>query len=92
MGAKISLRRDTPCRLDAVLFGEAQSRIVVCTNEQGLDKLQEIAKEAGIRATPIGLVGGDTLSILVDDSPVIDTSIRDLATPYTDTIPSLMGR
>ena len=50
-------------RPDDLLFGEAQSRIVVSLKTCDLEALKAVAKEAGAPVAVIGRVGGDTLKI-----------------------------
>jgi phosphoribosylformylglycinamidine synthase len=50
-------------RLDALLFGETQGRIVITTRALDAVKVMERAKLLGIRAMRIGTVGGDKLTI-----------------------------
>ncbi|HEV2392671.1 MAG TPA: phosphoribosylformylglycinamidine synthase subunit PurL [Verrucomicrobiae bacterium] len=52
-----------PIRLDALLFGETQARIIVSTAPSDAVKVVERAKLLGIPAMRIGTVGGDHLSI-----------------------------
>ena len=53
-------------RLDALLFGETQGRIVLTTSPLDAVKVVERAKIMGVKAIRIGTVGGDKLSILSD--------------------------
>jgi phosphoribosylformylglycinamidine synthase len=57
-----------PFRLDALLFGETQGRIIVSTAPLDAVKLIARAKLLGINATRIGVVGGDQLHIKVNGS------------------------
>jgi phosphoribosylformylglycinamidine synthase len=50
-------------RLDALLFGETQSRVVITCKPVDAVKVVERAKLMGVLATRIGTVGGDKLSI-----------------------------
>jgi phosphoribosylformylglycinamidine synthase len=50
-------------RLDALLFGETQGRIVITTRALDAVKVVERAKLLGVKATRIGTVGGDKLAI-----------------------------
>jgi phosphoribosylformylglycinamidine synthase II len=50
-------------RLDALLFGETQSRIVISTTAHNAAKVLGQAKVLGIPAAPIGKVGGTELKI-----------------------------
>src|SRR5690606_39177630 len=52
---------DLGSRLDAALFGEAQSRFVVGTREA--DTLLALAAEANVPATTLGTVAGDRLRL-----------------------------
>ena len=53
-------------RLDALLFGETQGRIVITTSALDAVKVVERAKLLGVKAVRVGTVGGDMLSILKD--------------------------
>ena len=50
-------------RLDALLFGETQGRIIISTAPLNAVKVVERAKLLGVSAARIGTVGGDKLSI-----------------------------
>jgi len=57
-------RRDAcPTRLDALLFGETQSRIVVTCQPLDAVKVVERARLMGVPAAQIGRVGGDKLTV-----------------------------
>jgi phosphoribosylformylglycinamidine synthase len=49
--------------LDALLFGEAQNRIVITTSAHHAGKVLAQAKVLGIPARRLGQVGGDQLAI-----------------------------
>jgi phosphoribosylformylglycinamidine synthase II len=63
IGAQIDLSSDSSSRLDALLFGEAQGRIVVTTSALDAVKVVERAKILGVNATRLGAVGGTALKI-----------------------------
>jgi phosphoribosylformylglycinamidine (FGAM) synthase-like enzyme len=50
-------------RLDALLFGETQSRVVISVKAVDAVKVVERAKILGVPATRVGLVGGTSLQI-----------------------------
>jgi phosphoribosylformylglycinamidine synthase len=50
-------------RLDALLFGETQSRVVITCQPLDAVKVVERAKLMGVPAAPIGRVGGDKLAV-----------------------------
>jgi phosphoribosylformylglycinamidine synthase II len=52
-----------PIRLDALLFGETQGRIVITTSALDAIKVVERAKLLGVSAARLGSVGGDSLTI-----------------------------
>lgn len=55
-------------RLDALLFGEVQSRVVVSCAALDAGKLLERARILGVPAARIGTVGGDRLSFKIGDA------------------------
>jgi phosphoribosylformylglycinamidine synthase II len=57
------LKAKHACRLDALLFGETQSRVVISTKAINATKVIERAKLLGVPAVKIGTVGGDKLTI-----------------------------
>jgi phosphoribosylformylglycinamidine synthase II len=52
-----------PIRLDALLFGETQGRIVITTSALDAVKVVERVKLLGVKAARVGSVGGDQLMI-----------------------------
>jgi len=87
-GADVSLPA-TDARLDAVLFGEAQSRVVLTVRDA--DAVAGIASAHGARATVLGRTGGDRLTVAVGGTRVVDAAVSDLARPYETAIPEAMG-
>ncbi|MEW6303622.1 MAG: phosphoribosylformylglycinamidine synthase subunit PurL [Verrucomicrobiota bacterium] len=63
IGADIDLSTIKDVRLDALLFGETQSRVVVTASPVNAGKIVAQAKILGVTATVIGKVGGDKLAI-----------------------------
>ena len=65
LGAQVDLSAVAPAgtRLDALLFGEAQGRVVLTTRTLDAVKVVERAKLLGVSAARIGTVGGDSLAI-----------------------------
>ena len=57
----------SPPRLDALLFGEAQSRVVITTSPLHAQKVIAQAGILGVKATQIGTVGGDKLILKSGD-------------------------
>jgi phosphoribosylformylglycinamidine synthase len=63
IGAQIDLSAVTGVRLDGLLFGETQGRIVISTAPLEAVKVIERAKLLGVSATRLGVVGSESLSI-----------------------------
>ncbi len=92
LGAEIDVERPEGLRLDAVLFGEAQSRIVFTARFDDGEMVQDAIVGTGARAVPIGRVGGDRLRLAVGGEVVVDETVADLAAPYHAAIPEAMSR
>jgi phosphoribosylformylglycinamidine synthase len=65
-----------PTRLDALLFGETQGRIVLSATAANADKILAEATRLGVGVTRLGTVGGDTLTIR--------TAAAEFSAPLTD--------
>jgi len=63
IGAKIDLSAFKDIRLDALLFGETQSRVVISCAPRDAYKVVERAKLMGVPAVQIGKVGGQELDL-----------------------------
>jgi phosphoribosylformylglycinamidine synthase subunit PurL len=63
IGTEIDVSTVTAPRLDALLFGETQGRIIVSTAPVDAVKVLERAKILGVAACRLGLVGGSSLKI-----------------------------
>jgi phosphoribosylformylglycinamidine synthase len=63
IGATVDLTTFKDARLDALLFGETQSRIIISVSPENAELALTQAKQAGIPAVKLGTVGGQTLSI-----------------------------
>ncbi len=64
-GAVVKLPLDA-LRLDALLFGESQSRVVLSVKPDMVDRILNRAWDSGIPAMKIGVVGGDRFVIDVE--------------------------
>jgi phosphoribosylformylglycinamidine synthase len=63
IGATVDLSAIKDVRLDALLFGETQSRVVISCKALDAVKVVERAKLMGVPAVQIGKVGGDKLTV-----------------------------
>jgi phosphoribosylformylglycinamidine synthase II len=90
MGADVDLSAWSDLPLRALLFGEAQGRVVVSTADSAT--LLSTAKRHGVPAQRIGIVrAADRLTIRVG-SQVIDAPLATLADAYHEAIPRRMSR
>ena len=89
VGAHVELP-ETDARLDAVLFGEAQSRVVLSVSPEHAGAVEALVAEHGVRATRIGTVGGDALVVAVGGAEVFSLPVADLARPYHSALPDAM--
>lgn len=75
IGGQIDLSAFAAQRLDALLFGESQARVLITTSALDATKTLERAKLLDIPAIRLGTVGGDRLVIKTD---------RELSWPLTE--------
>ena len=90
LGANIDLTGVPNVRLDALLFGETQSRIVITTTPIDAVKVIERAKLLGVPAVAIGQVGGDKLTIMTGTGEHA-WSLADLHDAWWNAIARAMG-
>lgn len=89
LGVEVALDDDLP--VNALLFGEAQSRVVVSCTEDQLDALLEIAAEHGVPARRIGTVGAPFGTVVIrTHGGSIEASAGELAEIYESAIPRRM--
>jgi phosphoribosylformylglycinamidine (FGAM) synthase-like enzyme len=79
-----------PSRLDALLFGETQSRIVITCQPLDAVKVVERAKLMGVPAARIGTVGGDKLTIKTIGGQT-SAPVADLHDPWWNSIGRAMA-
>jgi phosphoribosylformylglycinamidine synthase len=84
-------------RRDALLFGESQSRILLSVKQEQVEKVLNVAMNAGVPASRIGTVGGSRLVIRVagDQRAAGCTIDLDVATVYEHwalAIPRTLGQ
>ncbi len=75
----------------AILFGEAQSRVVVSMRtERQMKRLEEMAARHGVRAQWIGTVGGDNLRISLEGQNLVNVPVEQLANAHQNAIGRIM--
>ena len=78
-------------RRDAVLFGEAQSRVVVTVRVEEVETVVGMLKEYPVTANAIGTTGTERVRIAVDGATVIDDGIEALRSRFDEAIPRAMA-
>lgn len=78
-------------RQDALLFGEAPSRVVVSLPGHHLDALAGLAEEHGVPFALIGTVGGDRLVVTAGGRMLLDEPVAELERIWREALPCLMG-
>jgi phosphoribosylformylglycinamidine synthase subunit PurL len=84
-GASVELNKNG-ARADEILFGEAPSRIIVTLQKDNLKKLQAIADKNNIPLNEIGVVGGDSLAIKIDNALAVDIKVSGLSKAWRNAI------
>jgi phosphoribosylformylglycinamidine synthase len=77
-------------RIDATLFGETASRVVVSSEGHRVAQLLVAANGAGVSATVIGKTGGDRIQVFVDGVEAIDVSVADAEEAWATSIEKKM--
>jgi phosphoribosylformylglycinamidine synthase len=77
-------------RLDALLFHEAQSRIVLSTSAANAEAVLKGLKEHGVPGTRLGVVGGERLAIRAGETELA-WSVEELRAPWFSSIGNVMG-
>ncbi len=88
VGAEVTLPDIGP--VDASLFGEAPSRIVVSMTDEFLAALRELAATHAVPVTLLGRTGGDRLRIDAAGRRAIDAPISEMAQAY-DTLAEIFA-
>ncbi len=89
-GANIQLD-SSDVRQDALLFGEAPSRIVVSVEKDNLNNLKEIAKKYSVSCKILGNVDGKKLTISCGKAVLIDQDVKTLSDTWRNAISSRLG-
>jgi len=66
-----------PWMVDATLFGESASRVVVTATSAEVDELLAAAQAAGVPAIVIGTTGGGRIAMRIDGKTVVDVAVAD---------------
>jgi phosphoribosylformylglycinamidine synthase len=90
-GAEVDLGTVGNVRADALLFGEAQSRITFSSAPEDADRVDDLAASLeGVAVRRIGTAGGPALRITTDAGTWIDAPVDALERTYESAIPDRM--
>jgi len=90
LGATVTLSDDLPPA--ALLFGEAQGRIVISCAPANVPRVLKLAERHSVPATQIGNVGGVNGRLVLEGAGAkVDVSVEDLSDIWRTAIPRLMG-
>ncbi|MFN0068817.1 MAG: phosphoribosylformylglycinamidine synthase subunit PurL [Limisphaerales bacterium] len=78
-------------RLDALLFGETQNRVVVTCAPLDAVKILERAKLLGVPTARLGVVGGEALTLKLPGGREVSTPVAALHGPWWNTIARAMA-
>jgi len=83
-------------RLDSILFGETQSRIVLSIQPENLPQIQEMARLINVPISVMGTVGGERLTISDDrtgvPTPLLEAQISEMEWAYRGAIGRIMSQ
>ena len=91
LGAHIAIE-ETSVRLDALLFGEAQSRIVLSIPAAAWDDAHALATSHNTRLTSIGTVAEGDLVVQYGGETILEIPAPTLKATYESAIPNLMNQ
>ncbi|HEY0829039.1 MAG TPA: phosphoribosylformylglycinamidine synthase subunit PurL, partial [Bacilli bacterium] len=87
LGANIKLNLDL--RNDIALFSESQSRILLSATPEKAERLNQLLASKGVPVQSIGTVSGTALSVELNQTKVIQSSVKQLEKVWKDAIPCL---
>jgi phosphoribosylformylglycinamidine synthase subunit PurL len=90
MGATIAL--ESAGRIDALLFGEAPSRIVVSAAADNLARLETLLRGRDVPFRVLGKAGGERLAITVGGAAAVDLEVAALRAAWLTALPQLLHR
>jgi phosphoribosylformylglycinamidine synthase subunit PurL len=88
MGAKLELNCEE--RVDALLFGEAPTRIILSVPAGKGAEIVDAAKLQGVYAWKVGSVFGNRLDVFVNGTQEITLAVDELKTAWKDTLPNYL--
>jgi phosphoribosylformylglycinamidine synthase II len=75
-------------RPDTLLFGEAQSRILLTCRGKDLDRLRELARQKGVRAMAVGRTGGTEIAVEHRGRELVRLPVEKAYRAWKDALPN----
>jgi phosphoribosylformylglycinamidine synthase II len=91
IGATVDLSTYSGTRLDALLFGETQSRIIISVSPENAERALSMAKQSGIPATRLGTVGGANVVLKLSNNRQLTASATELHDAWFHSIARAMA-
>lgn len=88
MGATVEIPSNL--KKDRVLFSESQSRFLVSLKKEHLENVEKALKAREVPFTLLGKTGGDSLTITINNEPVIHQPLKDLEENWRGAIQWIM--
>jgi phosphoribosylformylglycinamidine synthase II len=88
-GAQVTLP-ESAVRLDAQLFGESPSRIVISARPEHAARIQELAAQVGAPVSVLGTVGGKTLRIAAGGKRQVSLPVEEMERIWRGALPALL--
>ncbi|MEJ5293885.1 MAG: phosphoribosylformylglycinamidine synthase subunit PurL [Fimbriimonadales bacterium] len=79
-------------RRDAILFSEAQTRVILSAPNEAVPAIQSMAQAHGLACYRIGETGGEEVAIAYEGEPLIRLSLQACRNAYENAIPHWMER
>jgi len=76
----------------ALLFAESPSRIILSTKPENVDRIKEIAKQAGAECAEIGKVGGEKLTVSCNGETLVDEFVAMLEGLWSSALPQALDK
>ena len=90
LGAHVALPANPDVRLDAQLFGESASRIILSASPENARRIQDIAAREGAPICVLGEVRGDELTIRAEERIQAALTVSEIEQIWQQAIPALM--
>jgi phosphoribosylformylglycinamidine synthase subunit PurL len=90
IGARVDLRAAAKTRLDALIFGETQSRVVISVSPENVERVMSESQKLGIPALKLGTVGGSDL-VIETSSVSVDWDVGELHDLWWNSIAQAMN-